>query len=67
MTKEEFRRNFGPDNYEPMTWESLTNPTGKNKENCLACWQPFIPRKPYHRFCWDCYRKRNYQTDSDDD
>ena len=63
MTEEEFRRNFRPDNHEPMTWESLTNPTGKNKKNCQACWRPFIPREPYHRLCYGCWRKRYYQRD----
>jgi len=65
ISKEEFRKNF-PNNYEPMTWESLTNPTGKNKKNCWGCWQTFTPLKPYHQFCWDCYRKHYYRRDNDD-
>ncbi len=68
ITKEEFRKNFRQEEeVKPMTWESLTNPTGKNKKNCLACWRPFIPRKTFHSFCWDCYRKRYYQRDTNDD
>ena len=54
---EEFRRNFGPSNPEPVDLEEFMN-SSREERRCRDCNQLFTPQEPHHRLCYDCWMGR---------